>query len=47
LKPHSIGTTENNSFATFEKGKAAKLISEKTQPKLARITHYIKKRILR
>ena len=46
FEPHTIGITENNSFATFEKGKAAKLISEKTLPYLARITHYIKNNIL-
>jgi hypothetical protein len=28
FEPHTTGTTENNSFASFEKGKAAKLISE-------------------
>ena len=46
FEPHTTGTTENNSFASFEKGKAAKLISEKTLPSLARITHYTKNTIL-
>ena len=46
FEPHTTGTTENNSFASFEKGKAAKLISEKTLPNLARITHYTKNTIL-
>jgi len=46
FEPLTVGATEINSFATFEKGKAAKLISEKTQPKLAKITHQTKKRDL-
>ena len=43
FEPLTFGTTEINSFATFEKGKAAKLISEKTKTSLAKITHQTKK----